>query len=321
MANGFIKAELVVSTMLGVLERETVLAGLVWKDPVPSFVGAKNDTVTIRLPAYTSARTRTMRSNTALTVDDLDETSVDVKLDTHVYKAIGVTDEEMTLDIVDFGQQIIAPAMNSVVRKIDDSLATVLDGADYEVEEDMAGSDPYKGILRGKLDLDQASVPAGGRFLAVGSNVEEALLSSDRLLRFDSTGDTANAALREATIGRIANFTAVSVPGLDPDVAIAAHRTAFVLSLVAPVVPGGATWGERSTYKGMSLRTLRDYDPTPAAGGPPKDRLLTDTFMGTGVTKDAGTFDENGRFVPTEDGDDDPILVRAVKLNLTGYSA
>ena len=33
-------------------------------------------------------------------IDDLTETSVDVKLDTHVYKAIGVSDEEMTLDIV-----------------------------------------------------------------------------------------------------------------------------------------------------------------------------------------------------------------------------
>lgn len=318
MANSFIKAEQVISQMLGVLEREVVLANLVWRDPIPTFKGAKDDTVSIRLPAYMNARTRVMRSGTALTVDELDETKVDVTLDTHVYKAIGVSDEEMTLDIVDFGQQITQPAMSSVIRKVDDALATELANADYEVEEAMTASDPYKGILRAKLDLDKASIPAGGRFLAVGSNVEEALLTSDRLLRFDSTGDSSNSALREATIGRIANFTAVSAPGLDPDVAVAAHRTAFVLCLVAPVVPTGASWGAMSSYKGMSLRTLRDYDPTPAGGGPPKDRLLTDTFMGTGVTEDRGTIDGDGRFVPSETGSDSPILVRAVLCTLSG---
>ncbi len=318
MANSFVKAEQVVSQMLGVLERELVLASLVWKDPVPSFKGAKNDTVSIKVPAYTTARTRTMRSNTALTVDNLDETKVDIVLDTHVYKAIGVSDEEMTLDIVDFGAQITAPAMNSVVRKVEDALATEINAADYELTETLDADDPYLGILAGKIGLDKASVPAGGRFLAVGSNVELALLGSDRLTRFDSTGDAGNTALREALIGRIANFTAVSVPGMDPDKAVAAHRSAFVLSLVAPEVPGGATWGERRTHKGMSLRVLRDYDPTPAAGGPPQDRLLTDTFMGTGVTMDRGTIDDDGRFVPTEDGTDDPILVRAVELSLAG---
>ena len=318
MANAFIKAEQVIAQMLGVLERELVLANLVWKDPIPSFKGAKDDTVSIRLPAFTSARTRVMRSGTALTVDELDETKVDVVLDTHVYKAIGVSDEEMTLDIVDFGQQITAPAMNSVVRKVDDALATEMSAATYEVEETLDEADPYLGILAARIALNKANVPASQRFLAIGSDVELALLGSERLSKFESTGDSANSALREATIGRIAGFTAVSVPGLDPDIAVAGHKTAFVLSLVAPDVPAGATWGEKRTHQGMSLRVLRDYDPTPAAGGPPKDRLLTDTFMGTGVTNDRGTIDADGRFVPTESGADDPILVRAVKLELTG---
>lgn len=316
MANSFVKAEQVISQMLGVLERELVLANLVWKDPIPSFVGAKDDTVSIRLPAYTSARTRVMRSGTALTVDELDETKVDVVLDTHVYKAIGVTDEEMTLDIVDFGAQITAPAMNSVVRKVDDSLAVEMSAATYEVTETLDEADPYLGIVAARIDLNNASVPASQRFLAVGSNVELALLSSDRLSKVDTAGNSD--ALREATIGRIAGFTAVSVPGLDPDIAIAGHKTAFVLSLVAPAVPAGASWGETRTHMGMSLRVLRDYDPTPAAGGPPKDRLLTDTFMGTGITEDRGTIDGDGKFQPSETGSDDPILVRAVKLTLSG---
>jgi hypothetical protein len=123
VANDFIKAEQVVAQMLGVLERDTVLAQFTWRDlQADRFKGAKNDTVTLKVPAFTTARTRVMRGGAPIVVDELTETSVDVKLDTHVYKAIGVSDEEMTLDITDFGEQVTAPAMGGVVRKVDDSV-------------------------------------------------------------------------------------------------------------------------------------------------------------------------------------------------------
>lgn len=315
MAVTTIKAEQVIRQMLGVLERDTVLANLVWRGiPDSAFKGAKDDTVSLRVPAYTSARTRVMRSGTPITIDDLDETKVDVTLDTHVYKAIGVSDEELTLDIVDFGEQVTAPAMASIVRKVDDTLAQEMDLAAPEVWVDFDESDPWVGLIDARIALNNANVPPSDRFLALGSNIEAALLKSDRLSHVQLSGSAE--ALREATIGRIAGFTAVSVPGLNPDVAIAAHRTAFVLSLVAPIVPQGAAWGTTQSFRGMSLRVLRDYDPTGSSG--PVDRLLTDTFMGTGTVADRGTVDSDGRFVPSDDGTDDPILVRAVKLTLGG---
>jgi hypothetical protein len=315
VANAFIKAEQVIAQMLGVLERDTVLANFAWRAiPDGAWKGKKNDTISLSLPAYTTARTRVMRSGTAIVVDELDETKVDVTLDTHVYKAIGVSDEEMTLDILNFGEQVTGPAMGSVVRKVDDALGVEMNGATYEVEVPVTEDDPYLGLVDARIALNNASVPASQRFLAVGSNIEAAILKSDRLSKFDQSGSSE--AMREAIIGRIAGFTAVSAPGLDPDIAIAAHRTAFVLSLVAPIVPQGAAWGETRSYRGTSLRVLRDYDPTGAAG--PVDRLLTDTFMGTGVTMDSGTVDDDGRFQPSEDGEDEPILVRAVKLTLGG---
>jgi hypothetical protein len=317
VANEFVKAEQVIAQMLGVLERDTVLSQFVRRDiPDGAFRGAKDDTVTLKVPAYTTARTRVLRGGAPIVVDELDETRVDVTLDTHVYKAIGVSDEEMTLDIVDFGAQVTAPAMSSVVRKVDDAVGTELAAADTEVTVELDEDDPYLGLVDARIALNNANVPASQRFLAVGSSVEAAILKSDRLAKFDQSGSSD--ALREAIIGRIAGFTAVSAIALDPDIAIAAHQTAFVLSLVAPVVPQGASWGESRSYKGMSLRTLRDYDPTHANG--PVDRLLTDTFMGTGVVMDRGTIDDDGKFQPSVDGDDDPILVRAVNCRLAGTS-
>lgn len=316
MANEFVKAEQVVAQMLGVLERDTVLAQFTWRDlGADRFKGAKNDTVTLKVPAYTTARTRVMRSNTAIVLDDLTETSVDVKLDTHVYKAIRVTDEEMTLDIVNFGEQVTGPAMSAVVRKVDDAVGDEMAGATPEVTITIDTDDPYDTLIDARVALNLAGVPAGQRFLAVGANVEAAILKSDHLSDFDKSGSSE--AFREAVIGRIAGFTAVTAIGLDPDVAIAAHRTAFPLALVAPEVPMGASWGEKRTYRGLQLRTLRDYDPTDSSG--PADRLLTDTFLGVATTLDSGTIDsETGRFEPSEDGSDDPILVRAVRLELAG---
>lgn len=311
MANEFIKAEKVVRTALGMLEREIVLPGLVWRDAGGSFKGAKDDTISIRLPAFTNARTRTLRAGTPITVDELDETKVDVTLDTDVYKAVGVTDEEMTLDIENFGVQVLTPMVHSVARGVEDSLTDTIEGAPYEVELDLDEDDPYLSLVDARIALNKHSVPMSGRGLVCGSSVEAAILKSDRLSKFDQSGS--DSALREAMIGRIAGFTAVSAPALDPEVAIAFHRTAFVLSMQAPVVPDGVTWGTAETFAGMAMRVIKDYDFINT-----RDRCLADVFIGSNFTQDRGTIDAEGRFVPSDDGADDPILVRAIKLSLAG---
>lgn len=313
MTNSFIKATKVVNTALGLLEREITLPGLVWRDAGGSFAGVNGDTISIRVPAYVNARTRALRGGTPITVDSLDETKVDITLDTDVYKALSVSDEEMTLDIVDFGMQVLQPAVHSVARGVEDSLATTMQNADYEVEVDLDGFDPYKGIVDARIALNNAFVPTANRFLAVGSEVEAALLKSDRLSNYINAGDST--ALRDAVIGRIAGFLVVSHPALDPDMAIAAHQTAFVLSMQAPIVPNGVTWGESASYGGpgnsIGMRVIRDYDFLNV-----KDRLLADVFVGSNQVKDRGTIDDNGKFVPSESGSDSPILVRAVKCTI-----
>lgn len=313
--NSFIKAEKVVRTALGMLEREITLPALVWRDAGGDFRGVKDDTISLRIPAYTNARSRVLRGGRPITIDNLTETKVDVTLDTDVYKAVAITDEELTLDIVDFGVQVLTPVVHAVARGIEDSLADTITGANYEVSVDLDESDPYLGIVDARIALNNANVPMGGRFLAIGSNVEAALLKSDRLAKFDSTGDNSNSALRESIIGRIAGFTAVSHPALDPDIAVAAHQTAFVLSMQAPVVPDGVTWGTSQSYAGLGMRVIKDYDFLNV-----QDRLLADVFVGSNVVEDRGTIDADGKFIPSDDGTDTPIFVRAVELRLAGTS-
>lgn len=78
MPNTYIKADQIVMAANLLLQREIVLPRLVFTQPGNAFVGALDDTITLKVPAELTARTRTMRSSTALVADTLAETKVAV---------------------------------------------------------------------------------------------------------------------------------------------------------------------------------------------------------------------------------------------------
>jgi P22 coat protein - gene protein 5 len=310
VANQFILPAKVVFAALGLLEREITLPALVWTDAFANWQGNRNDTITLRVPAYTTARTRTLRGGAAIVIDDFDETSVDVTLNTDIYKAIGVTDAEMSLDIADFGMQVLEPATHAVARGLEDVLANAMETATYEHNITVNPADPYPAFVEARRALNKSNVPMGQRFMAVGTNIEAKLLVSDRLSKYDGAGQIAETALAEATIGRIAGFQIVSHAALDPDTAIAGHKSAFALPMRAPVVPNGVAWGSSESWAGLSMRAIRDYDFANT-----RDRLLVNMFAGCSAVMDKGTIDAHGRFVPSSSGSDPAIFVRAVKLS------
>ena len=313
--NTYVKAARIVNTMVGVLSRDLTVPQLVWKDGFGDFAGALDDTITLRVPAYaTAARTRNLRAgvDSPLVVDKLEETKVAVTLDTDIYKAHGVTLGELTLDVSDFEQQIAVPTASSVARGVEDAIVAEMNGATYHTDLALDEADPYLSLVDARLALNKANVPAEGRALVVGSDVEGAILKSDRLSKFDQSGS--DSALRENTIGRMAGFTVVSVPGLDPGVAIAFHRTAFALAMRAPQVPQGAVTGASRSFQGVAMTAIQDYDFINTT-----DRFAAHVFVGTNIVRDHGTFDSHGRFVPaaTDDaGTGDLEFVRAVRLSL-----
>lgn len=309
MANEFIESDVVVNAGLGALVRDVVVHNFVWRDAAGDFRGARNDTKTIRVPAYLEARSRDLRGTGALTFDEVTETSVDVTLSDHVYKGINVTDAEMTLDIVNFGQQVLLPCTGAVGRGVEDVIISEIQSATYSLGTWYDPDDPYIGFVEARKILNKARVPKSDRVLLVGSNVEAFCLESDRLAKFDNSGDSQ--ALRDATVGRMAGFTVVSVDGLDPDFAVAFHKTAFVLSLQAPIKPDGASWGESASFQGMALRVLKQYDATHA-----RDQFLCDVFAGSATVKDQGTLNGNGTWSPWDGSGIEPTskLIRACEI-------
>lgn len=298
MANTFIKATQVVRMARLLLQREIVLPRLVWSDfSKQDFQYAFNDTVTMAVPAVMDARTRTLRSTTALTADDLTETSVDVKLDTHVYKLLNITDEQLTLDIRDFGEQVLSPQIRAVAEGLEDLIAAELAAADPEATDVAFAEgtdDPYKVVLAARKALNDLNVPQNDRVLVVGSSVEMALLSDDRIAK--STIDSIQSdALVDATVSRIAGFRVVQSNALDEDEAYAFHRTAIAFGAFAPAVPAGASDGSQVASDGIGMRYLRDYNPTNSTG--PVDRSLVDCFAGAASVEDGAVDATNKRLV------------------------
>ncbi len=293
----FITADRVVSTTLGLLIRDLALPRLIWRDPVGRIVGARNDTVSVRLPAYAPARTRALRSGTARVKDTLNERKIDLTLDIDIYKDVGISDEQMNLDIVDFGAQVLQPITIGIVDRIETEVAGALSGATYANEiafayaSDNAWSDL---IVPARELLNKAHVPQEGRVLAVGSGIESALLKTDLFVKANESGS--GDALSEATLGRKAGFTIVSVPGLPPDEAYAFHRTAVAMTSQAPDVPEGAAWGTIRRYQGIAMRVVQGFDLDEV-----ENRVIFDSWLGVDAVTDEGYYNASGLWVPSSE--------------------
>lgn len=306
MANETIKAAQIVEAAVLLLQREIVLPRLVWRQADANFVGALDDTITLRVPAILDARTRTMRANTALTFDEFAETAVPVKLDTHVYNGIKIRDEELTLDIRNFASQVLAPQIRAVAEGLEDVIATALAAADAEatsIDFVEGTDDPYEVLVAARKKLNLLNVPAGNRVALVGANVEAAILGDAKLRSVAESGAGAEDALREGTVfTRLAGFRVVSSNAIDPDAAYAFHQTAIALGMVAPALPDGATSKARVSLEGLAMRYLRDYAPENSTG--PVDRSLVDCFVGAASVDEGETGSETNK--------------RIVHINFTG---
>jgi hypothetical protein len=320
VANAFLKAERIVAQGLGLLQRELILPRLVARYGAADFKGAKNDTITIRIPSLLKGRDYEWRTrNSPIEVDDLDEVSVPVTLNKHPYSAVAITDEELTLDIDNWGTQVAMPQIQAVKERLEGYIADAMAAATYRttvayVEDDPAAEDGrafYRAMVKARQALNAANVPVDGRVAVLGSDVEAAALLSKHLVKVDQSGF--DGTLREGVIGRIAGFTVIgNVNSVDPDFAVAFHPTAFALGNVAPEVPSGVSAGATATYDELAMRWIRDYDSDFL-----RDRSVYSAFAGAASVEDGRDLESP---VGSGFGELTDENVRAVKLTFTPFT-
>jgi hypothetical protein len=310
MANVFTKAPRFVKTALGLLERDTVLARQVWRDAAGDFRGAEGETINIKLPAFGVAKKRSIRGTDKREASYLAQRTVPVKLTDNIYMKTPLSDAEMTLDIESFEKDIVAPQVGGIVRGIEDEVVELVEGADYHHTVEYDPEKPIDSLFEGAELLTLSRVPLGMRKLAVGARAKRKILTSEELIKADHAGD--NNALRKALIGEIAGIGEIfEVPGLHPEAMYLYHQSAYALGLRAPIVPPDVQ-GAVDDFEGFAIRI---------AGITDSDEVIynshADVYIGSNTVSDAGEFDEEGRFTPSEVPDKDGkdlIFVRAVEI-------
>lgn len=281
MANTFLNGSIISRTAVGLLARQLVLPQTVTRVAQTEFGGGNGDTVTVRVRTKVAARTQSTPGS-AITYDDLTETSVALQV-SHLYNGVKVTDEDLTLEIADFGAQVLDPQVAGIAEGAEDEIGTAMNGLAVDDSFAVAATDDdTEGkILDAREALSSSDVPAGDRFLAVSPEIATRLLKIDKFVRVNESGS--DSALRDAILGRIYGFTVVESNALTSGTAVAYHRSSFAFANFAPDVPNGVADGAATMAAGVALRWIRHYDPDILS-----ERSVVSTFAGAAAV-DAGT--------------------------------
>lgn len=270
----FLTAKRISRVAIGLLTRTLVLPMTVTRIPGEEFAGDNGDTITVRVPQPGTARTQAT-PGAAITYDTISETPVDVTL-SHLYHAKRITDEELSLEVVDFGAQITTVQTSAVATGGEDQLAGAMNALAADGTIALNGSDVEDKILEARETLGEADVPTSGRWLAVSPGVATFMLKLDKFSRVDASGD--DSALREAILGRVYGFTVVESNSLTAGTAVAYHNSGFAFATRTPVTPRGAADSATATEGGIGLRQIFQYDPDILS-----DASVVSTFAGASL--------------------------------------
>jgi hypothetical protein len=283
VANTFLTPDQIATRALATLYETTTMAQLVHRDFEPDFQGRQGDTITVRKPAVFTANE--FNRATGIVTQNATESGIPVTLNHFADVSVPVTTEQLTLEINDFGVQLLDPMMKAIAEKIDRDLLALRDDITQEVgavAENTAGenynypngeypwSDSRVLIEAGAL-LDTKNVPQDERRVVVGPRTKARWMAEKIWRAANERGSTIG--LTQAQFGadasgftpymsqNIAGPAASPGPG-DPttEVDVAFHRTAFALVTRTLEVPPGAQDATIMNFEGFALRVVYDYD-------------------------------------------------------------
>ena len=305
--NTYLKPEKYVALALAALTKRTILPMAFTRLDASVFKGARNDTVGIfRTGGITRARDYEWRTRTApIVLDRIARTETTISMHDHIYNAIPITDEELSLDLTSFSQEVLLPQMEAVANRAEGKVLNALKTNNQFKVQNFAIDGTKRvlaELLRLKAALDEQGTPKQGRKLLVSPEMASWIALSDDLLKYDQAAATT--LFRQATLGTIAQFEIIEVADFDADEFYAVHPTALVFANMAPANPDGATYAARQSYQGWSLRVLKDYDPNYL-----RDRSIVSMFGGVAPVLDELQMekDDLGVWVPALDTDGEPV--------------
>lgn len=350
---------------LGLLEQDLVLANLTYRDSSIDFKGSIGQAVNIKRPTRsmgsfditpspganallsgdTNRKTRADAvTRTGFVPDHIEETYIQVKLDTNRGSEHYISDEQLDFDIDTFAAEVLQPQTRGMAEYFDWRIAkdmmtfwgpnatpanervvsvkaNLVDPTDLTFEQQMHGDAlaVRTAIIDARKAANAMAMPANGRYLLCTPEVEAILLKDPDFQRVDYTGTSA--AMREAVVGTLYGLTIVTSNELanhttDGLAMFLMHPTAFILVTHAPAIPKGAAFGSGASSNGVALRWMMDYDPAKL-----QDRSFLNTYLGTNTVAEDPRYvaDMKARLPKTAKGATIPTafdIMRVVRIDL-----
>lgn len=201
MSNEFLTMDKIAKEALYRLRNQLVMGALVHRDYSGEFAGY-GDTVQVKKPATFSANEFT----DSISAQDIEEDKALVKLDKIADVSVEVTAKEMTLNIRDFGNQVVEGAMQAIAQKIDSDLTFLYHKTPYYAGGATSTNIPEAlvDIAAARAELNDMKAPMSGRRFVVDPATEAKLIVLDSLAGAEKSGSTQT--LREASLGRVFGF-------------------------------------------------------------------------------------------------------------------
>jgi P22 coat protein - gene protein 5 len=269
----FITPSVIAKSALATLYNTTVLLPLVNRDYQPDFEGKQGETITVKTPA--TFVVKEFDQETGIELQDPTEGSFPVTLSDLPDVSFPITAKELTLELENFEEQLLNPAMEAHSQWVDEQLAEQLviaaeantDGMGVVHAKGTSAGERLKAFSAARRILTRRKLPFMERVYAVSPEAAEVVTEDPTLLQANTSGDTE--ALREGKTGRLSGFNGYESQAFGFGAGkrgqadgVAFHRSAVAAITRTLVKPLGVADSQVSTasYKGLGLRVVRDYD-------------------------------------------------------------
>lgn len=210
----FVTAKLIASKALPLLKDKIALLPKVNRDYDSTYKKA-GDTIQVIKPARTS--TVDGASSISGQYKEINESAVDVTLDTVRTVPFQVTSKQMALNVDDFTRQVIEPAVTAIAEYVNESIAQKYVDIPYYVGTSGDTPSTLVDIANIRKELNKNRCPNDMRSFVMDFDAEAKFIALDSLAEVDKAGT--NSALRNAAIGRVYGMDLLADSGIQTHVA------------------------------------------------------------------------------------------------------
>jgi len=201
VANNLLNSSVITNAALAILHQKLNFIGSINRAYDDSFAqsGAKiGNALRIRLPNQ-----YVVRSGQALATQDVVETSTTLTVSTQKGVDVNFTSAELTMNIIDFGQQVLEPAMAVLAAAIEADALSMATSV-YNQVNGQGAAQTFKNVLQARKILRDNLAPTGQLMCRINTQDNVDMVDSLKGLFQDSKNISAQ--YREGVLGQTAGF-------------------------------------------------------------------------------------------------------------------